>query len=81
MKNRKPMLQSRTRKVDLNALDVDQLMVISATIGKETAKIMKEAQAKIQAMLDVYDMQLVLKYNVVPKAPVEVEAKAEETEG
>lgn len=82
MKGRAPVLQSRQRKVDINALDVDQLMVLSAAIGREVAKIMAEAKAKAQAVLDVYGMQLVLKYGIESKeSPVTEPEKTEEPKG
>jgi hypothetical protein len=67
MKTRKPVVQSRQRKVDVQALDADQLMLLSSAIGREVAKIMSEAKAKVQSILDVYDMNIKMQYCIEPK--------------
>ena len=60
-------IQQRYKKIDINQLNPDQIVALSASVGKEVASIMKEAKDKIESFLGVYGLQLNLQYSVGPK--------------
>ncbi len=57
--------KDRARKIDVNAMTLEQADRLSVEIGKELAKIMDEANLKCNEMLNIYGLQTKIHYKIV----------------
>jgi len=64
-------ISQRSNTVNINNLSPDQLVSLSASIGKSVNAILVEAEKKAQAILDVYGMKLKLQYSLEQKESLE----------
>ena len=56
--------KDRPRKIDVNSMSVEAAERLSKEIGVELAKIMDEANAKCNAMLNIYGLQTQIHYQI-----------------
>jgi hypothetical protein len=65
--NRLTSPDKRAKKVDLSKLQPDQFVALSGAIGTQVTAAVAEVKNKLQEMLDIYGLELVIKYTIVPK--------------
>lgn len=61
----KSKVADRQRKVDVDALTMEQVDQLSEQIGKEIAKIMDQANISCNKLLGVYGLRTTINYEIV----------------
>jgi len=69
----------RSKKINIDKMTPDQLVALAGAIGKTVAPIMKKAREDVQKILDVYGLDLILKYDIVGKNKKNKNESPEET--
>jgi len=75
--NRIQTAANRKKGIDMESLSIDQIVHLSASIGKKINQILGDAQKQVQAILDVYGSTLILEYKLLPKESPKKEEIAE----
>lgn len=58
--------KTRERKIDVSKMTADQADMLGKQIGVELAKIFDEANRKCNEMLNIYNLQTQIHYQIVP---------------
>ena len=72
-------VEKRSTVIDINALTPDQIVAVSGELGRKINFILTDAKKQIQDMLNVYNMQLMLRYSINLKKEEETTEEVEET--
>lgn len=59
--------KSRERKVDANKLKAEQVDKLAEQIGKNVADLLNESTDKCNKLLNIYDMEVVIQWNIRKK--------------